>query len=78
MVILTTEQIQYLLKELSYETIVEKTDKFQYRIQREKFGYSDNTDVNVIQAALSIALQLQVEMDNRRAKKDEANKGEEE
>lgn len=59
MVILTEEQIKYLLEELSFETVVEPDRrKFNFRVQKKSFGYREGIP-GTIQAALSIALEVE-------------------
>lgn len=55
----TEEQIRFLMKEMSYETVHEPTDDYPYRVQRlERAGYSSDLNRGQIQAALSIMLEV--------------------
>jgi len=69
-VLLNKEQIQYLLNELSYETVVEPNEEFRYRVQREKIiGYRKGIP-GTIQAALSIALEVEQKHFERLSRKE--------
>ena len=58
-VMMTKKMMQYLLEELSYETIVDESSNegFPYRIQKRGFGYQP-APVGLIQAALSVGLEM--------------------
>ena len=51
--LLSTEQLRWLLEQLRWETKVEASDQFPYRIQQRGFGYRDGI-AGKVQAALSI------------------------
>ena len=55
---LSTEDIRYLLDELSHEVVVEPSEMFPYRISRMGHGYSKDKQRGRIQAALSIMLEV--------------------
>jgi len=52
---MSTEQIQYLLDLLSYETVTEFDG---YRVMRQGMGYNSDPKIGAIQAHLSILLQM--------------------
>jgi hypothetical protein len=54
--LLTADDLQFLLEELSYETVIEETDEFRFRVQKRTFGYREGR-VGKIQAMLSMMLQ---------------------
>ncbi len=54
---LTKSMIQQLLEEIAYETIYEDPGLSGVRLQRKRLGYSDNAELGMIQAALSIMLE---------------------
>ncbi len=55
---LKPEEIQQLLEELSWATVVENVDGFPYRIQQRGHGYSTDKAIGSLQAKLSIMLQV--------------------
>ncbi len=59
MILLTKEQITYLLEELSFETVIQPDKKWSsdLRVQKRVFGYREGVP-GTIQAALSIGLEL--------------------
>jgi len=59
MVLLTREQILYLLKQLEFETIIEPDKRWSsdLRVQKRVFGYREGIP-GTIQAALSIGLEV--------------------
>lgn len=52
---LSEAQIRRILEELSYTTVVEFDG---YRVQKQAFGYSTDSTLGVIQAGLSIMLEV--------------------
>jgi hypothetical protein len=53
---LTIEQVEFILHELGYETVVEPTESFRYRVQCRATGYREGI-AGKCQAALSIMLE---------------------
>lgn len=56
--ILTKDDILFIMKRIGEETVTEPTDKFPYRISREGHGYSADKKVGALQAKLSIMLEM--------------------
>ena len=54
--IFTTEQIRWLLWQMQYETIMDPSVEFPYRIQKQTHGYGDGVR-GKIQATLSVMLE---------------------
>ena len=55
--LLSEEQLRFLLEQLSYKTVVERTGEFPFRIQKREGGYSDDPIVGQTQATLSMMLE---------------------
>lgn len=53
---LTEEQLEFLLEQLSWETVVEPSDKFQFRVQQQVMGYREGV-AGKVQATLSMLLE---------------------
>lgn len=54
----TEEQIRFLIDEMRYDTVVEPTKDFRFRIQRlERTGWTTDRNRSQIQAVLSIMLE---------------------
>jgi hypothetical protein len=61
---LTVEEIRILMEELAWETVLDETNNFRYRIQRRGHGYSERPEIGRIQAALSIMLEAKLNRNN--------------
>jgi len=56
--VLSKEDIRFLLERLGEETIVEPSEEFPFRVSRKGFGYSKDSKVGSLQAKLSMMLEM--------------------
>jgi hypothetical protein len=55
---LTKKQIHRLLDLTKEEVVIESSDQFPFLVKQPGFGYSKDPELNQIQAALSLMLQV--------------------
>jgi hypothetical protein len=56
--VLTKQDILFILERIGEKTVVEPTKAFPYRVSCEGRGYSDDKKVGALQAKLSIMLEM--------------------
>lgn len=66
---LTSVEIHKLLEMLAQEVVVAPTKGFPYTITQRRGGYSNDREVGMLQAKLSIMLEAQANVERRKAER---------